>query len=108
MSNDSHREWATRLRLLLDRWLEGEKVNTLADLKNVIVTEQFIEMASRELQVWLREKSYKSVKKYLTMLICMLKLTGKSGMTVNQCHFFRRSILLLRTRLLVSVVIMGK
>ena len=61
MSGDSHREWATRLRLLLDRWLEGEKVNTLEDLKNVIVTEQFIEMASRELQVWLREKSYKSV-----------------------------------------------
>ena len=48
MSGDSHREWATRLRLLLDRWLEGEKVNTLEDLKNVIVTEQFIEMASRD------------------------------------------------------------
>ena len=46
---------------MLDSWLEGEKVNTLENLKNDIVTEQFIEMTSRELQVWLREKSYKSV-----------------------------------------------
>ena len=39
----------------------------------------------------------------------MLKRTGKSEMTVNQGHFFRRSILLLfRTRLVVSVLIMGR
>ena len=60
-SDETFREWSNRLTLLYDRWMEGEKAKTVDDVRKVLIVEQLLEMTTKELQVWLRERTYDSV-----------------------------------------------
>ena len=59
--DETFREWSNPLTLLYDRWMEGEKVKTVDDVRKVLIVEQLLEMTYKELQVWLRERTYDSV-----------------------------------------------
>ena len=65
-AGDSYLECARGLERVFEQWIASEQVDSLADLKELIVLEQFIAIADRELVPLLREKRHRTLKEAAT------------------------------------------
>ena len=63
---DSYLECARHLEQSFKRWTMSERVDTLRDLEELMVMEQFINAADKELVPLLREKCFKTLKEAAT------------------------------------------
>lgn len=61
-ASDSYQDCARFLEQTFERWVMSEGVETLAGLKELMVMEQFINVADKELVPLLREKRFKTLK----------------------------------------------
>ncbi len=60
--SDSYLECARYLEETFEKWIASEQATSYCELKEVIVMEQFINMADKELMLLLREKRFKTLK----------------------------------------------
>ncbi|XP_040271410.1 uncharacterized protein LOC120986769 [Bufo bufo] len=88
LARDTHTEWAHRLQRAAKGWLEATQVNTLEDLFQLMVMEQFFDGIPAHLQNWVRDRK---LRQYLTL--CIL-LTGDVDAVVNVTGITGRSVLL--------------
>lgn len=59
---DTYTSLARYLTDSLEKWLRSEQVTTMDRLKEVVLMEQFIDSADKEVSVWLREKRFTTVR----------------------------------------------
>ena len=59
--NETHVEYARYLRDTFSKWLSSEKVETLEDMRQLMLLEHFINNTERDLGIKLREKRLKTV-----------------------------------------------
>ncbi|MPC48481.1 hypothetical protein E2C01_042254 [Portunus trituberculatus] len=65
-SGDSYLECARYLKESFEKWVASEQATTYHELKELMVMEQFVNVAERELVPLLREKRFKSLKEAAT------------------------------------------
>ena len=63
---DSYLECARYLEESFEKWVASERATTYRELKELMVMEQFVNVAERELVPLLREKRFKSLKEAAT------------------------------------------
>ena len=88
---ESSSQFVTRLRNYLMRWIDlSGSAKTFEELVDLLLREQFIQSSSKELAVYLKERSPKSVRKMATLAECYLEAhkfenkTVKSSFTPNK------------------------
>ena len=65
-ASDSYLECARSLEQVFERWIASEGVDSLEALKELLVMEQFIDIADKELVPLLREKRFRTLKEAAT------------------------------------------
>ena len=63
LPGESHLDLCRRQSILLTRWLNASDINSLEDLKELVLMEQFRNCISRDLSVYLLERETKEVQK---------------------------------------------
>ena len=63
LPGESHLDLCRRQSILLTRWLNSSDINSLEDLKELVLMEQFRNCISRDLSVYLLERETKEVQK---------------------------------------------
>ena len=61
-AGDSYLECARHLEEVFEKWVRSEQVTTYDELKELVVMEQFINVADKDLVPLLREKRFKTIK----------------------------------------------
>ena len=56
LTDETHMQFAVRLRTLFDRWTSGENVTNIAELQDLLIREQMLENYYFHLQVYLKDR----------------------------------------------------
>jgi hypothetical protein len=62
MKSETHRQYAVRVRTLLERWTSGEQVASFESLQDLLIREQMLESYYPNLQMYLKDKNPKTVQ----------------------------------------------
>lgn len=75
---ESFRQFATRISMYLDRWVELSKIRqTYGEVRDLLIREQILNVASRELKMFLRERQPADVTEMAKLAEQYLEVHGK-------------------------------